>query len=129
MYDKVVAPYGITERKQIFPQYPPYSASVYWANGMKERIKQDMDQFQSLKLVIYDKESLELLNDKYTELMEILETMQQDAYKAWTATVSKNADMWLQENLFNFTNDGLLVVNFNNEVSIFCSSFFLKLVN
>lgn len=116
MYDKVVVPYPITERSHIFPQYPPYSASVYWAKGMKERIEQDMDQFQSLELVIEDKESVELLNDKYTELQEILDSMQQEAYNEWKSTVESEADGWLKEHLFGTKEDGLLVVNFNHEV-------------
>lgn len=76
-----------------------------------------MAQFRSLELTVEDKESLELLNDKFTELVEILQRLQDDSYQEWKATVEAQAGGWLKEHLFGAEKeDGSLVVNFNHEV-------------
>lgn len=84
---------------------------------MKERIEDDMEQFQSLELKIEDKEAIELLNDKYTELIALLDGMQDGAFNEWKNVVETEGDGWLQEHLFGESReDGSLVVNFNHEV-------------
>ncbi|ODN03963.1 Dynein beta chain, ciliary [Orchesella cincta] len=117
MFDKVIAPYPVAERNQIYSQYPPYSASVYWARGMKERFEENMEQFKALELVVDDKEASELLQDKFTELSEVLDKMQEDTFKEWKGNVDSEAGEWLKENIFG-TNpiDNSLVVNFRSEL-------------
>lgn len=97
--------------------FPPTSGALVWAKRMKIRISKPQEEFPNIEIrSIFDCEKGRMTQERYLEMVDILEAFEIEIYDNWKEKVPTDISRGMDKFLLLKNKDGRLEMNFDIEL-------------
>ncbi|CAF3056070.1 unnamed protein product [Rotaria socialis] len=102
---------------QLDRNMPRVAGSLMWAEELKQRYTQPMEQFRALENEIVQTSDAKRVEDKYTELNQLVDRFIEELYKEWATNVSEASKFNLNQHLITRNpKNQLIQLNFHPQL-------------